>query len=301
MNLYQALTGFIDRHAGREAKAWLRARWQGARSRSAPLLRRWHGSFDADALRAHLSATVGEDWSVLFVHSSIGGMQPMFTGSALDLVRMLVDWTGPARTLAMPAFYFGDPRIGGAGRTFQANPVFDLRRTPSQMGLPSELFRRWKGARSSRNPVYRVSALGPLADELIAGHEHAPTLRGEGTPFAALDRHDALILGIGKPFEVMTHVHHAEDLLGEAFPVPLKRSEPLPMTLIEGTERIPYLLPRSGLAWRRDMWRLRRLMTPQTLREWRFHGVPLFAARARDVTRAIIEGAARGETIYVRP
>jgi hypothetical protein len=49
------------------------------------------------------------------------------------------------------------------------------------------------------------------------------------------------------------------------------------------------------------MWRLRRIMTPAQLREWRFHGAPMFATRAGDVSRAITEAAARGETIYVRP
>ena len=43
----------------------------------------------------------------------------------------------------MPAFYFGDPDIGGANATFEKNPLFDLR-TPSQMGLATEIFGRTK-------------------------------------------------------------------------------------------------------------------------------------------------------------
>jgi aminoglycoside 3-N-acetyltransferase len=301
MSLYQSLTGFIDRNFDDGSKAWLRARWTELRGRTQPAVRAWYGTFDAAALERHLAGQLGSDWDILFVHSSMNGLQSAFTGTALDLVRMLVSFVGPQRTLAMPAFYFGDPDIGGAGETFAERPRFDLRRTPSQMGLPSELFRRSRGVVQSRNPVYRISALGPRAAELVAGHEHAPTLRGAGTPFDVMARANALIIGLGKPFEVLTQVHHPEDMLGEAFPVPLKTSTPLPMTIIDGAEEIAYSLPRSGRAWRRDMWRLRRIMTPAQLREWRFHGVPMFATRAGDVSRMITEAAARGETIYVRP
>jgi hypothetical protein len=58
-------------------------------------------------------------------------------------------------------------------------------------------------------------------------------------------------------------------------------------------------LPMRGTSWRRDDFGARRLMTPATLREWQFHGAPMFAARAADVSRAVFDGAARGETIYL--
>lgn len=301
MSLYEALTGFIDRKFDDGSKAWLRARWTELRTRATPAIRAWHGTFDAAALGRHLAQRLGGDWDMLFVHSSMNGLQPAFTGSALDLVKMLVELAGPQRTLAMPAFYFGDPAIGGAGQTFEVRPRFDLRRTPSQMGLPSELFRRMRGVVQSRNPVYRISALGPRAAELVAGHELAPTLRGAGTPFDVMARANAMIIGLGKPFEVLTQVHHPEDLMGDAFPVPRTGREPLPMVIVDGSEELPYRLPRTGLSWRRDMWRLRHIMTPHQLREWRFHGAPMFATRAGDVSRAIREAAKRGETIYVRP
>jgi hypothetical protein len=42
-------------------------------------------------------------------------------------------------------------------------------------------------------------------------------------------------------------------------------------------------------------------MSPSSLREWRFHNVPLFAARAREVTETLTSAALRGETLYDRP
>jgi aminoglycoside 3-N-acetyltransferase len=211
---------------------------------------------------------------------------------------MLQAFCAPERTLVMPAFYFGEPGEGGADGTFRRQPRFDLRRTPSQMGLLTEMFRRSRGTLYSRHPVYRVCAAGPLAEALVRGHETAGTPAGAGTPFDFMARHDTLILGIGKPFEVLTQVHHVEDVMGDRFPVPHTPGEPLPMTLVDGEHEIPIRLRGRGFTWRRNMWKLRRIMGKGTLREWRFHHVDLFATRAAAVTDSLLHAAQRGETIY---
>ncbi len=158
-----------------------------------------------------------------------------------------------------------------------------------------------KGVRQSRHPIYRISALGPLAEALTTGHETAEGGCGRGSPFDTMTAHDTLILGIGKPFEVLTHVHHIEDVMGEDFPVPRSRGGDLAMTLIDGQEKIPFILRRSGFRWKRNMWKLRGIMPSGELREWRFHHVQLFATRARDVTAALRDAANRGVTLYEEP
>ena len=42
-------------------------------------------------------------------------------------------------------------------------------------------------------------------------------------------------------------------------------------------------------------------MLPGTLHEWQFHHVPMFAARASEVTRQLVEAAKRGVTLYEKP
>ena len=224
-------------------------------------------------------------------------MKPMFVDSPLDLVRMLIDFCGPERTLAMPAFYFGEAELG-AYATFQKNPRFDLRRTPSQMGLATELFRRMPGVRQSRHPVYRVSALGPLAEELTTGHEHASSSAGRGSPFETMARRDTCIIGLGKPIQVLTQAHHTEEAMGDAFPVPSRAGTPLPMTLVDRDEEIHFELRGRGVDGRFDIWKLRKIMSRASLREWSFHHVPMFATRAHDVTQQLQHAAERGVTLY---
>ena len=43
---------------------------------------------------------------------------------------------------------------------------------------------------------------------------------------------------------------------------------------------------------------LKRLLGPDELIRWRFHGVPLFVTSAARVTEVLIDAALRGETIY---
>jgi len=301
MSLFESLSGIAVRRLSPARLSALRDRYLDIRHRLAPLMRVAYGTFDARALRMNLDQQVGTDFQVLMVHCSVNNLAPMYTDGPLDLLKMLIDFCGPQRTLVMPAFFFGDPKYSGVRETFTQLPRFDVRRTPSQMGLLSELFRRTKGVVCSRHPVYRVSALGPLAPELVRGHERAETPCGHGTPFDFMTTHDTLILGIGKPFEVLTHVHHAEDVLGEAFPVPATIGAPITMTLVDGIEEIPFTLRSRSLQWQRDMWRLREIMEPSSLREWKFHGVPLFATRAAKVTESIMECAKLGRTLYVQP
>jgi aminoglycoside N3'-acetyltransferase len=169
------------------------------------------------------------------------------------------------------------------------------------MGLATEIFRRSKGVRQSRHPIYRISALGPLAEALTTGHETAERACGRGSPFDLMTAHETLILGIGRPFEVLTHIHHVEDLMGEDFPVPVSIGSDLKMTLIDGEAEVPFTMRRRGFTWKRDMWKLRDIMEPHQLREWRFHHVSLFATRARDVTEALLDAAKRGVTLYEKP
>jgi aminoglycoside 3-N-acetyltransferase len=302
MSIVSVLSGVSDRLLSPAHHLAIRNAYFSARKKASPLLRLVYGTFDAATLCRHLESRLDADFDCLMVHSSINKLAPMYTEGPLELVRALTAFVGPERSLAMPAFYFGDPRIGGLIDTLTARPELDLRRTPSQVGIATELFRRTPGVRCSRHPIYRVCAIGPLAQRLTEGHERASSNCGPGTPFDVMAQSRTWIVGIGKPIEILTQVHHAEDVLGDAFPVPRGTQRNfLEVQLKDGQETFPYRLPGGTPSWRRNMWRLRDLMPEGQLQEWTFHGAPLFAVRAADVTAALVAAAARGETLYEPP
>lgn len=298
MSLFETLSGLAVRHLPRERLLELRRAYHGARARLNPLMAAIHGRFGVSELRAHLEEKVGHEYEVLMVHSSMNHMLPMFSGDAMGLLKMLEDFVGPDRTLVMPAFYLGDPEINDVVESFRQKPAFDVRRTPSQMGVVTELFRRGKGVCQSLHPTHRIAARGPLAHEITAGHLSAGSTFGRGTPFDVMAAHDTCIIGMGKPFEVLTQVHHVEDLLADEFPVPGVLT-PVPVTVRDSAKaEHAFELRWRKYDWPRNMWLLREIMPAGTLAEWRFHHVPFFMTRASDVTDSLLRAAAIGKTLY---
>ena len=297
MTIVQSLSGAVLRHLPRERVLALRTSYLGLRGRLSPLLKTLHGGFTAADLRAHLEARVG-NFEVLMVHSSLNFMHPYFEGSPMDLLEMLVQYVGPNRTLVMPAFYLGDPGLNNAVEHYRRNPQFDIRKTPSQMGILTELFRRRAGVKVSLHPTHRTAALGPLADAITSGHFAAGTTFGRGTPFDVMAAHDTAIVGMGKSYGVLTQVHHVEDLLGDDFPVS-RQVKPVDVTVVDsGKKSLSYSLRTPIFDRPRRMPKLRTLMSRARLQAWKFHSVPMFYTRATWVTEDLLAAARRGHTIY---
>lgn len=297
MSLLENLSSGLLKLLPREYFLKVRSAYFRVKTKASPLLRLIYGTFTTSELIAEIDRHIDKDWQILMVHSSVNNLQPMYQGNALELLRALIEYCGPDRTLVMPAFNFGE-NGEGARETLKKKPQFDLRRTPSQMGLLTELFRRSKGVVQSRHPAYRVAALGPHAEALVFGHERAPSGMGIATPFDYMARHNAQIVGIGKTFQVMTQVHHVESLLQDDWPAPRTALPRIPVTVVDKDEEIAMEIGGMRQQWRFNIWKLRDIMSRDNLKEWRFHNCPMFAARAQEVTDHLVTAAARGFTLY---
>jgi aminoglycoside 3-N-acetyltransferase len=169
------------------------------------------GSDDvAAALRAS-GLVAGDACFMQAAMSAFGSFEdgPATVLAGLDAV------VGETGLIAMPAF----PLSGPAIEHFEADPVFDVRSTPSRMGAISEAFRRSPGTTRSIHPSHSVAARGPGADEIIAGHESARTPFGNGTPFPRIIERDALQLFFGSGTGVITMYHSFEVTRRPPFPL----------------------------------------------------------------------------------
>jgi aminoglycoside 3-N-acetyltransferase len=288
----------VRRTLSQEQRNRLKQGVRRARARLAPVLRARHGSFSARELREELAPRIPPDTEIVMVHCSLNDLVPMYTEGPRELLDALLELCGTERTLAMPAFFFGDPDQDTVAY-YRRTPVFDARRTPSQMGLLSELFRRRPGVRRSLHPTASVSALGPLADELVSGHHLAETTFGPGTPFAVMAERRTAVMGLGTEyFRSLSQVHAAEDLLGDRYPLTL-RPGTVPVDLVAADGAVHrYQLQVAETPFRRRLERLELLLGPEELVRWRFHGVPIFVTSAARVTEALSAAALAGETIY---
>lgn len=137
---------------------------------------------------------------VLMVHASLSALGQV-EGGAAAVIQALLDAIGPEGTLAMPAF--GEPE-----------ELFDAATSPATTGAIAEAFRTWPGVRRSLHPTHSVCALGPLAEELVAGHIEETTPFAPGSPWNKIARHPqgyVLLVGVDQNSNVLLHV--AEDLV----------------------------------------------------------------------------------------
>jgi aminoglycoside 3-N-acetyltransferase len=137
---------------------------------------------------------------LVYAHTSFSRLGHLdLTPSAL--IDALLDRLGPSGTLVVPSFAWHlDPAARpwkGYAEYFAARPVFDVRNTPSNIGVVPELFRRRPGVLRSAHYWWSVAAHGPLAERVTCGQEIVDFPYGPDSSFGRLVRLDAKVLGLG--------------------------------------------------------------------------------------------------------
>ena len=269
-----------------------------ARKRMAPVLSAVHGTFGTAELIEELARRVPADFEILMGHSSFDSLLPMYKGSAKDLVNGLIEFCGPNRSLVMPSFIMGG-RTYDAAAYYEKRP-FDVRTTPSEMGLVAEVFRRTPNVLRSLHPTCSVCALGPLAKELTAGHHLSRTGMSPDSPFGVMTRRPTAILGVGvEYFRCLTHVHTAAHKMDDEYPIKFEnRTTQVALVDYDGS-RYEHNLGLPDRTKKQDLTVLWSLLSKDELREWQFHGVSMFVVpQASVLTERLIDAARKGITIF---
>lgn len=107
------------------------------------------------------------------------------------------------------------------------------------------------------------------------------------------------IVGLGvEYYRCLTQTHTAEDILGDAFPIPFRRV-PLPVVLINSEgKKLQYILTIPETSKQLDNTFLRSLLPKGAMIEWSFHGTAMFVTIAGTITRCLVEAAKKGITVY---
>ena len=206
-------------------KRKLKVALKGYRKKLRSTYDRWVHGFTRDHLRSLLERMGIGPGDVVLVHSSFDRFEG-FTGQATDVIEVLQEVVGPTGTLLMPTM----PFTGTAVEYAAEGHVFDVRRTPSRMGLITEWFRRWPGAVRSVHPTHPVAAWGARAAELTAGHHRATTPCGPGSPWHRLLEVKGKILMLGTDLRSATFGHVSEVDLEKEFPFSIFTAETFTLT-----------------------------------------------------------------------
>ncbi len=178
----------------------------------------------------HLKVNSGGN---LFVHSGADWVGKV-EGGPFAILKCLMEYMDKG-TLMMPSF-----PIEGMARDYIDKHTFSSKRTPSKMGLLTELFRRTENVKRSLHPTHSVCAFGMNADMLIENHHKCQYPFEASSPFGKSVTLEGQILLIGVGLEVLTHVHTVEDSMGEDFPYKVyEKNERKIVVIDENDSEIP--------------------------------------------------------------
>jgi aminoglycoside 3-N-acetyltransferase len=138
----------------------------------------------------------------LLVHSSYKSLGRV-EGGPQTVIEALLAALGADGTLIMPTFNFD----------FNKGQPWDVRSTPSQMGILTELARKDPRARRVFHPIYSFAILGKQA-EMLGGLRYKSSYE-RNSVFGKLRDLDGRIMVIGLSYtDSMTFFHHIEQMEG---------------------------------------------------------------------------------------
>jgi aminoglycoside 3-N-acetyltransferase len=158
----------------------------------------------AKRIAQDLLATGVRPGGVLLVHSSLSAMGHVIGGPE-TVVQGLLQALGASGTLLMPALSYEI--------VTSKHPVFDVRRTPSNVGGITEHFRTRPGTLRSVHPTHSACGVGPLTDALLGDHHLDSTPCGPHSPFHRLRKYSGQILMLGCGLMPNTSMHAIEEIV----------------------------------------------------------------------------------------
>lgn len=142
---------------------------------------------------------------VCFVHSGIDRLNLDFP--SFQVLDILLEIVGEEGTLIFPTY----PKLTSY-KFLMSGEVFDVRRTPSYMGILSEFARRHSKAVRSLHPTKSVAAIGKYANEITSKHHLSIYPYDKNSPYYIAYTLNAKAIGIGVKSKYFSAVHIVDDL-----------------------------------------------------------------------------------------
>lgn len=277
----------------RKHKLWLKARLFAARR----WLARAALSYDGRALIACMRSLGVQPGDTVLLHSSFEDHHG-FRGTIQEVTDVFIDAVGLGGNLLMVSL----PYRSSSLQYLSALKRFDVRKTPSMMGMMSELFRRRPGVMRSLSPTHPMLAYGPRAAWLIADHETCQHPCGPGSPFEKLVACDAKAVFFNTSFDAFTFFHYLEHLVSSKMQFSLYTDTPFQAQVVDA-EGVQSTVPTYAFAV--DAMRRRRfavleaeLRRRRAFKERRIGNGSLLVVRIRETVECVQDMTRRGVYFY---
>lgn len=246
--------------------------------------------------RAILTQRIGiTDGSVVFIHSSFDTLNLTF--SVHRLLEILLETVGINGTLLFPAWHF----TIRAEEYLKKGLVFDVKRSPSVLGLLSEIARRHPSALRSIHPINSIVAIGKHAEEMINDHGKSIYPCDETSPYYKIIKYNGIIAGLGVDTNFLSFVHCPEDVLKQQFPVKTRLDTKFEakVKMQDGSIKIIKTLTAHPQIKYRDINTfLKKYINQSICKNFSEKGNRFFYANSRELFDSIVELSKENKTIY---
>jgi len=233
--------------------------------------------------------------TVVFIHSSMDNLNISF--DTLRLLEILLDTVGDEGTLVFPCWHF----TYRAEDYLRQGKVFDVRRSPSALGMLSEMARRYPGAKRSLHPTNSIVAIGKDAAAITGSHHTDIYPCGEKSPYYLAMQMGGIIAGIGVNANFMSFVHCPEDVLKNQFPVKTRLDQVFEAKVKkeDGSFTNVKTLAAHPQIKNNDIIRFLKKYIPESIcRNFTVRGNRFFMAHPRELFYKMVELSKENKTIY---
>lgn len=259
---------------------------------------RWFLSYDGEQLLAALRGLGVADGDALMVHAAFEPHHG-FRGGINDAIDVFTTAVGAQGHLFMPSQAYADSLLAYLRRIDR----FDVRRTPTVMGLMAEFFRRKPGVLRSAHPAHPLLAQGPRAQWFVEGHEQSAHSCAVGTPFDKLLSVGGKVAFFNCTFSYFTFFHYLEHRVAPHLSFPLYHEPPFDVRVVDArgeTLTIKAYAYVEGMQARRNFAALEGWLRGKGLiRSARLGASKVLLVDLREVVAAVDEMTRAGKFFYL--
>lgn len=234
----------------------------------------------------------------LFIHSSTISL--FFDFPFTKIITILLEIVGEEGTLLFPTSQL---RVR-AEDYLKDDPIFDVRKTKTEMGFLPEYARRLRHSFRSLHPTNSVVAIGKNAQLLTNEHHKSIYPCGEQSPYYKIMEYNGKYIGIGvRPENTMTFIHTVEDVLKDKFPIETRAKQVYKCKVIdkEGkAQTVETLVGHERIKHRNLKRFFKKYIDDNIMKTYVFNGAPYYTADSVELYKRMLELAQKGKTVYTK-
>jgi len=230
----------------------------------------------------------------IFVHASLDMINTDLT--PVDIVKIVLDIVGEEGSLSVPTFtkYLSKDWM-------LMDKDFNIKKTPSGMGIFSEMVRRDKNALRSLHPTKSVATIGKIAHSILDEHHLDIYQFGKKSPFYKLLNYDVKIIGLGVSMP-LSMVHAVEDVYHDEYPVKVNEQELFQKNCIDAnknTVSVKTLVHNLKVIVRGNSKKfVQKYMNKKDYVIYRYYLTPFYMVKGKQFFEELESQMRQGNTIY---